>query len=317
MVIKSISSIQITQFIGTSFTMPPPPFANAEARMEAQKTGGTRRPESPNKVVNRAQKPTPEPKPRIDFLKFPAEIQHMIWAEAIQKRACHTFRFVFQESHWQPYNNWSMELQPLQWHHDNSVYLKWKRLLWTWHWRNYGKAGELRGGVLHSHEDDYWLANASFQTGFRRAMIDFQVLTVLVERRGIRRDAAAIDAASDLTILEFDRGVNAPALHWFEHCTGRMYIDRLRKQMSPLERVAVHYKRSHKNSKSRGPFQCYCPSGSDLDCGLYKVCPMEQACFLDCFKKLKEFYYVVEVTKKKELAWKDDYKGELPCPPPG
>lgn len=296
------------------FTMPPPAIAKAEARLKAQKIGGARHSTSPNKVVDRVQKPMPKQQPRIDFLKFPAEIQHMIWAEYFQKPACHTFKFVFQEAYAVPFHRWGMELQPLPDNYDPSAYKRWKRFIWKSHWR---LRSWPRANDKPMSRDQHFLANTSFQTGFRRAMIDFQTLEVLVSTRGIRRDSAAIDAATDLTILEFDRGVNAKALHWFEHSTGTMYMNSIRRHMRPLERVAVHYKRSHKNATSRGPFQCYCRSGSDLDCGLYKACPMEQACFLDCFPKLKEFYYVVEVTKKKELAWKDDYKGQLSFPPPG
>lgn len=289
--------------------MPPPAFGKGEARLKAQGTDGAHRSTSLNKVENRVHKPVPKPQPRIEFSKFPAEIQHMIWIEAIQKPACHTFKFVKRTISSMD-GTWDMVLSTQQSNLDNSAYRRWKSILYN---------GRYTKVVCHNF--DPWminasassaftkLANASFQAGFQRAMIDFQPVRILTPGAGGFREAAAIDSATDLTILEFERGVNAPALHWFEHSTGRLQIDTVRDHVKHLKRVAVHYKKSHKHSGSRGPFQCYCPSGAPLDCVEYKACPMEQACFLDCFPDLKEFYYVVEVTKKNELTWKAKYRG--------
>lgn len=314
--------------------MPPPTVAKVEARLNAQKIGGARRSTSPNKDKNRVQKPTPKPSPRIDFSKFPAEIQQMIWTEAIQKPACHTFKLVFSQIS-RMNQTWEMDLHVHQINHDHSAYRQWKAMLWngeyklpdpsgiTTPWQldddaQYRHAIEKssldqprKPMVLKSQKAVSKLANASFQAGFRRAMIDFQLIRAFTPNGGGWREAAAIDVATDLTILEFERGVNAPALHWFEHSTGRLLIDTVRSRMKQLKRVAVQYKKSHKYAYSRGPFQCYCPSGSELDCSWYKACPVEQACFLDCFPDLKEFYYVVEVTRIKELAWKRKYKGQF------
>lgn len=298
--------------------MPPPAFAKAEARPKSKGTDGAQRSLDSffNKDENRVHKPAPKPQPRIDFSKFPAEIQHMIWIEAIQKPACHTFKFVKRTARdiRAPLGVWEMELHVHQENLDTSAYRQWKTMLFKPQYK-ISRHSEPKIKV-HARSATSKLANASFQAGFRRAMIDFQVLDVYASYRGGRVEKAAIDAATDLTILEFERGVNAPALHWFEHSTKRLLIGKLRDQLRHLKRVAVHYKRSHSNSTSRGPFQCYCPSGADLDCGSYKACPVEQACFLDSFPNLKEFYYVVEVTKKKELEWKDEYRGQFSCSRP-
>lgn len=293
--------------------MPPPKIAKAEARLKTEATNGAQRSTLLNKVENRVHKPVPKPKPRIEFSRFPAEIQHMIWIEAIQKPACHTFKFL-KRTFSSMDQTWDMFLSTHQSNLDNSAYRQWKSILYNGKYEEKVSLYFDPWKVNVSASDAFSkLANASFQTGFRRAMIDFQPLRILNPGPGGFRNAAAIDAATDLTILEFERGVNAPALHWFEHSTGRLRINILRDHVKHLKRVAVHYKRSHKNSESRGPFQCYCPSGAPLDCGLYKACPMEQACFLDCFPDLKEFYYVVEVTKKNELTWKAEYRGEICC----
>lgn len=293
--------------------MPPPAFAKAKARPKSKGTDGAQRSLDSffNKDDNRVHKPAPKPPPRIDFSRFPAEIQHMIWIEAIQKPACHTFKFVKRPDRRATGQGWDMELHVHQDNLDTSAYRQWKTMLFN---RQYKIPYDIEWRVnMKAQTASSKLANASFQTGFRRAMIDFQALEVYASYGGGRVEKAAIDTATDLTILEFERGVNAPALHWFEHSTGLLRIKDLRDHVRHLKRVAVHYKKSHKDSTSRGPFQCYCPSGADLDCGLYKACPVEQACFLDSFPNLEEFYYVVEVTKKKELEWKDDYRGQFSC----
>lgn len=270
--------------------MPPPGIAEIEARLEAEKTGGARRSMSLDKVEQPAPKPAPKPEDRIEFSRFPAEIQQMIWAEAIQKPACHTFKFQ-RSKEWRAMRAWYMHLWPQQSNRDTSAYRQWKSMLWN---RGYGSSRKL--------------ANISFQTGFRKSMIDFQLIGLWTRNRGGWREAAAMDVATDLSILEFERGMYTPAIHWFEHSTGQMMLDYTRRQVDQLKRVAVHYKRGHKDADSPGPFQCYCPLGSQLDCLRYKACPVEQSCFLDCFANLEEFYYVVEVMKK-ELAWKAAYKG--------
>ncbi|KKY32747.1 hypothetical protein UCDDA912_g07283 [Diaporthe ampelina] len=169
-----------------------------------------------------------------------------------------------------------MDLRAQQINLDTSAYRQWKSMLWN---RNYkvptitdSEESQLEGEDLHralkedpsnprksslqkSRQAFSKLANVSFQAGFRRSMIDFQRIRLLTPNRRGLRHAAAIDTATDLSILEFKRGVNDPALHWFEHSTGRMRIDHTRRE----------------------------------------ACPVEQACFLDCFANLKEFYYVVEV----------------------
>lgn len=311
--------------------MPPPAIARLEAGLEAQKAGDARRSMSPNKVEKRAKKPAPKQKYRVKFSRFPAEIQQMIWTEAMQKPACHTFKFAMSSER-QPNRTWKMDLRAQQINLDTSAYRQWKSMLWN---RNYkvptitdSEESQLEGEDLHralkedpsnprksslqkSRQAFSKLANVSFQAGFRRSMIDFQRIRLLTPNRRGLRHAAAIDTATDLSILEFKRGVNDPALHWFEHSTGRMRIDHTRREVSQLKRVAVHYKKSHKNATRRGPFQCHCSSGSQLNCHLYKACPVEQACFLDCFANLKEFYYVVEVARTKELAWKAEYKGQF------
>ncbi|KAG8162261.1 hypothetical protein KVR01_008026 [Diaporthe batatas] len=181
----------------------------------------------------------------------------------------------------------------------------------------------LKKNVQKSHEAFSKLANLSFQVGFRRSMRQPKNIitpppTGIRERaRGaaasdltiIEFDRAVIDAATDLVILEFNRGENAPPNSWFEHTgMGRLDIDAIRRNTMDLKRVAVHYKKTHAKADKRGPFQCWCHNPGRLGCYRFKACPMEQACFLDCFANLEEFYYVIEIPGRKAADWLHTYR---------
>ncbi|KAK7696800.1 hypothetical protein SLS64_014202 [Diaporthe eres] len=338
--------------------MPPPAIAKIEAGQKAQKKGDARAASDPlTKVQNRVQKSKPKSNHRIEFSRFPAEIQHMIWSEAMQKPACHTFKFARPRKPTYNPRAWdhTFDLWVLPSNYDPSAYRQWKSVLWNGNYklpleesekpvkkllpyqnrnrrsrverpkpekpklegldlvkRNIEKANlddADKPSIQKSKEAWSKLANASFQAGFRWSMVDLQ--TIFAHTATGDRIAAAIDAATDLVILEFERGETADPSAWFEHHDdGRMVMDDIRHKTRHLKRVAVHYKKSHPDCNRRSPFQCWCPGVSLLNCETYKFCPVEQACFLDCFANIEEFYYVMEVTKKKELDWCDQYRGK-------
>lgn len=339
--------------------MPPPAIAELEIGQKAQKRGRAQGATQPlTKGQSRVQKSKSKSNGRIEFSRFPAEIQHMIWSEAMQKPACHTFKFARPRKptyYPRSENDHTFDLWVLPSNYDPSAYRQWKSMLWNGiyklpleesekpvknviPWQNPNRRPRIerpkpekpklegldlvkrnlekanlgdpdKPSIQKSKEAWSKLANASFQAGFRWSMVDLQ--TIFAHTATGNRIAAAIDVATDLVILEFERGETADGSAWFEHHdNGRMDMDDIRHKTRHLKRVAVHYKKSHPDCGSRSPFQCWCLAGSPLNCETYKFCPVEQACFLDCFANIEEFYYVMEVTKKKELAWCDQYRGK-------
>lgn len=324
--------------------MAPPAIAKIEAGLKAHKKGDAlASPQSPNKVTK------PVKKPKLEFFsRFPTEIQQMIWSEALQKPACHTFKLVKLKDP-DSADRYELDLLPLPIHIDHSAYRFWKSLLYARKYKvselesekaltkdstNKPKARAARTRkakaekpeltaadrqklkiekrnlrdpdkyiARRSQEAFSKLANLSFQAGFRKSMINLEVVN-LRNKRGDWR-GAAVDTATDLVIFDFERGETAPPNSWFE----RTGIERVRDKLKPFKRVAVPYKKIHARANSRGPFQCWCPAGSPFNCKYYKVCPMEQACFLDCFTELEAFYYVVDATSKVESGWLAEYKG--------
>lgn len=239
----------------------------------------------------------------------------MIWSEAMQKPACHTFKILRPKPlPYGPSVPWTIDLVALPKLYDPSAYRQWKSILYNG--RDLEKEsikktkddGSLKTKAEMSYEAYSKLANGSFQAGFRSAMVDFQ--RIFVKSFGFYQNAAAIDVATDLVIIEPERGVKTPASPWFEHSTPRMLIHTIRRRMRHFKRVAVHYRKSHNDASERGPFECYCPAGAQSQCYQYKACPVEQACFLDCFENLEEFYYVVEVSRKREMPWYAAYRGK-------
>ncbi|POS74555.1 hypothetical protein DHEL01_v207047 [Diaporthe helianthi] len=174
--------------------------------------------------------------------------------------------------------------------------------------------------VDKSHEAFSKLANASFQAGFRKSMIQFEGIQLTVPHgRPDEPYVAAIDVATDLVILEFNRGETARAYAWFDKAgVGALDILNIRRRLSQLKRVAVHYKKSHADASKPGPFQCWCSVADRgrMECDRLKACPVEQAYFLDCLPNLEEFYYVVEVTKVDERRWLEKYRGQYNHPKP-
>lgn len=324
--------------------MAPPAIAKIEAGLKAQKKGDAlASPKSPNKVTK------PVKKPKLEFFsRFPTEIQQMIWSEALQKPACHTFKLVKLKDP-ATADRYELDLLPLPINIDHSAYRFWKSLLYVRKYKvsdvdlekaltkepsNKQKPKAAKPGkpkaekpelsaadrkklkiekqnlrdpdkyiARRSQEAYSKLANLSFQAGFRKSMINLQAVD-LRNKRGDWR-GAAVDIATDLVIFEFERGETARPNSWFE----RAGIERVRDKLKPFKRVAVHYKKAHVKADSRGPFQCWCPAGTGFKCKYFKACPMEQACFLDCFTELEAFYYVVDATSKLESNWFDAYRG--------
>lgn len=329
--------------------MAPPAIARIEAGLKGIVHGSPQTFPDPGPSTPPDEDPEPVEEPKMElFPKFPAEIQQLIWAEALAKPACHTFKFVqrkfgFHTGRNSHLNGFAWDLAPIPSLYDPSSYRHWKSMLWCSYYkqpmdvadkkpkkkRNMGamqpkvaepilegpeleklyleKANlhnELKSAVVKSHEAFSKLAIASFQAGFRNSMV--QLETVEMDTPDGVRDAAAIDVATDLVILEFNRGENARPSAWFEHTgTGNMDIRVIRERTVQLRRVAVHWKKTHANSDKRGPFQCWCANPATLNCTSYKACPVEQACFLDCFPSLEEFYYVIEVmtVNGRDVRW--------------
>lgn len=238
----------------------------------------------PNKVEKHSQYPAQ--KKGFPFSRLSAEIQHMIWSEAIQKPACHTFKIHKSRGP----GPWVTNLHAIPERYDPSAYRRWKSLLYS-----------TPGGNTK-------LKNMSFQTGFRRAMVNLRRVNVKIS--GQEQPAAAIDSATDLVILEFERGDQSPLIGWFTHRSPIMDINTIRDRMKHFKRVAIHYKSTHQGCYLGGPFLCYCSPGFNLGCERYKACYYELGCFLDCFKNLEEFHMVVETKGKGEKEWAEQYRSK-------
>lgn len=339
-----------------------PDIPKTESSLRAQKKGyasGRASPNLPGKVKKSVQEPK---KPKMErFPEFPNEIQQMIWCEAMQKPACHTFKFVQTKT----VNTTTMDVGITPSFRDTSPWRYWKSLLYCRRYKqepyetpkkkktqkegaekpkaenpeaqkpkaqkpkldgpdlekfnkekknlqplskSRAKKNPPKPDVEKSHEAFSKLANDSFQAGFRRSMLQFGGL--ITAEKG-KQETARIDFATDLVILELNRGENACPNSWFEHNgLGKLEIHEIRAKTRNLKRVAVHYKRAHANANKRGPFQCWCANPATLECHRFKACPMEQACFLDCFANLEEFYHVVEITVKDAAAWLEDYRSQ-------
>lgn len=175
--------------------------------------------------------------------------------------------------------SWDLVIKPQRKNSDHSTYHLWKR--------------------LHS------LKNISFETAFRYYTNNIRPIELELGS-GIVRPAAAMDAATDLIIFDFHRGIGEVAFDWHEH-GDLLDILSVRDKFRGIKKVAIHYKDTHPSCEELCPFMCLCPTGV-LGCRKLSHCPFEVACFLDIFPDLEEFYVVVEQRLAAEKRFAAAYR---------
>lgn len=226
----------------------------------------------------------------IPFTSFPAEIQQMIWGEAINGPSCHHFKLRKAKDASSP-RRWVVHIHEKTKLHDASAYRQWKKL--------------------------FQVRDRAFIAAFRYYNPDSQIQPIALHKSNrvpACRLSAAINVPKDLVILDFDRGSSQKSFTWFEHmdpyprsAMGMRYIQ---MRLQHFRKVAIHYKHHHANASLDGPFACYCPPGAP-GCFSFKACPHELACFLDCFKNLEAFYFVLE----RQLKAHHDFAAEFKSKP--
>ncbi|KAF3763319.1 hypothetical protein M406DRAFT_331847 [Cryphonectria parasitica EP155] len=256
--------------------------ASRGSTSNVKKSGDNKYSESNKKIQQ------PVPATSFPLNRVPAEIQTMIWSEVIKMPACHTFKIVKddQVSAGSAANPWALRIMAKEPRHDPSAYRLWKKL--------------------------HQLHNISFEAAFRFLATNIQPLALHLpgSRQPTYAPRAAIDSSNDLVIFDFERGSRQTLFSWFEHTGVRstMNIRLIRSRFRHFTRVALHYRDSHVNADLPGPFQCYCQPPVPMRCHRYKACPLELACFLDCFRNLKEFYLIVQPRRQEEIRFAAEYK---------
>lgn len=252
-------------------------------------------PSRPGRKSTRELTRSPDPEHSFsDFTKLPAEIQQMIWAEHIKCLSCHHFKLARLDfSGTMPTRRqWMVELSESLRHKDPSAYCQWKAFL---------------------EVGDYGLIET-----YRRMTTHMQIQSITLQRGGqvlTHNPKARIDAPNDLVVLDFQRGLDIYDFTWFEHSMpswmSTMNVQGIQRRLQHFRKVAINYKARHIKSTQGGPFLCFC-SAPGMQCYKFKACPLELACFLDCFQNLEEFYFIVENPKKiQDTGFTVQYKGSL------
>lgn len=238
-----------------------------------------RKTKKPRRGAARIAPSPPVPEPSAGsfrfFTKLPAEIQQMIWAEHIKALSCHHFTLsrLLGPAAGSRAPRWTVELSEKPKKTNPSAY---------------------RQRQLFLEVNDHGLIDT-----LRR-------MAAPMDRISLQRDSRVhIDGVNDLVILDFQRGVGDYAFTWWEHNSqgvGSMNMKRIQRRLRRFRKVAVHYGARHSMSTAGGPFQCCCVTPPMLQCDKFKACPLELACFLDCFQNLEEFYFIVENNRNKATA---------------
>lgn len=246
-----------------------------------------------DKTVQTAQEAPVEPFP---IGRLPTELQLMIWDYVLKAPACHTFKLQKRWLRPPPAIDvlWDVVLKPHQKNADNSAWRRWEE--------------------LHS------LGDTIFKMAFRQFTSTILPIELQVARNQIR-PAAAINAATDLVIFEFQRGLGDHQFNWFEHSNlnndlpPKIELQAIRARFSHIRKVAICYKAIHPNCFQPSPLWCTCPNSLLLSCKDFNYCPHETACFLDSFPNLEEFYVIVEQRRKAEREFASPYRSSS-IPPP-
>lgn len=265
----------------------PKPGSTTQRSSPQNEDGGVIKstPKKTNEGVKKAdENPLPTPAPSLPFTCFPAEIQQGIWIEAIKGPSCHHFN-LRKAGGASPQDRWVVHVHEKPKNNDASAYRHWKSLFQV--------------------RDRAFLA--AFHYHNSKSNIQPITLRRTIKKRPTYMTSAAIDVSEDLVILYLDHGPKKPATFtWFEHMDphrrNTMDIRYIQMRLEPFRKVAIHYKDGFPNACRKGPFSCYCPDTA-LNCGQYKACPRELACFLDCFKNLEAFYFVVELKTKAQQTF--------------
>lgn len=223
--------------------------------------------------------------------KLPIELQEMVWDEAIERPACHHFRL--RNADVDNYRKWTIHISALPPSQDASIYRDWKPLY---------------SSKLHTR---------LLQQVCHRNLGHLQPITLRQPRprNPVYRTTAAISPRNDLVVLHFDRFQGDPEdmeFFWHEHNPGR--YNALKRvevfgRLKHFRKVAIHYSHRHNNAlQEPGPFYCRCPR-TNTNCSNFKACPLGLASFLDFFKRLEEFYFILDPTIKGGKRFVTEYKG--------
>lgn len=237
----------------------------------------------------------------LSFESMPNEIQDMIWGEANDSQAAHTFKIIKTDAQrfgdlytHQPGVRWALEFVQLPWTRsrptDPSAYRFWNSCL------------------------KVKTKNPTFQSHFHRTRLAKLKIIHSVHTASMKgRTRVAFVPQTDLIIIDFDRTGKHRKWHFWQHGRSSANVDRalIHGHLRDMRKVAIHYKSSHENSQHiSNPLQCLCSPGRNRDfCRPYKICAAETACFMDCFPDLEEFYLIIDLGKAKRFTtFAKDYK---------
>lgn len=226
------------------------------------------------------------------FHKLPVEIQLYILKLCVCKPACHTLR---------------MEKQEIK--VDGKV-IRWFPIL------------RLNSGGKDGDPSPYrvWRTMPWIATGARDILLKEMVSPKIIKLGGAARSKAIVDVATDVVILQFSySGSTAFPCNWAaEHIPGlesTLDIGHTRCSMSNLTRLALRYNVDMNLNDRRivNPFQCRCPPSSwSQHSKDFKFCPLQLAGFLDLFRNLEKFYFIMANKNYRTKTWFRNYQSTSP-----
>lgn len=210
---------------------------------------------------------------------LPVEIKIMILAEEIKEHSLHYFKVQKCEDE---DRCWRIELRHLPQRQDASSYRRWNEL------------------ALVDRDSS---ETVSLALGPAVSALKLWTNRKLRSRRRLR---VRLRSQTDLVVLDFERGTEAPGYTWDGHTpmlhNRPMRILTIRENFEPIQLLGLPYMQRFEDcSHIRNPFCCRPFMHGPLHANL-KLCPMKVAHFLDCFPNLDAVYFIIKPTGEEGQA---------------
>ena len=225
------------------------------------------------------------------FSKLPAELQVMIFHEALRKPQVHFIKATREQNSGEPNPTWTVALMPRD------------------------KSGDTSGFRLFDNIEDIALSFPVAAEVMRKNILEPHSLPLL------RDGSWSIDAATDLVVIEFDADKSGKLRFWHPHNQGfesTPDAGDIRQQLEGIRRVAFVYGGEHQPDAQASESMFPCPNHNRRKHDGWQFCPEELLGFIYQLSHVEAIYFILKArinTKVVKEYAAGYFSGKSPFPP--